>query len=82
MDTLQLVAKLVQRYLVRICAEHAGVSDGKLANYIPELASVDPNGFAMSTCGVESGGLVRLRDVNRYRLASWPPTWTSMRWDC
>ena len=48
MDTLQLVAKLLQRYLDRICAEHAGVSDGKLANYIPELASVDPNGFAMS----------------------------------
>ncbi len=42
------MAKLVQQYLDRICAEHAGVSDGKLANYIPELASVDPNGFAMS----------------------------------
>ena len=47
-DTLQPVAELVQRYLDRICAEHAGVTDGALADYIPELASVDPAGFALS----------------------------------
>ncbi|GJF10849.1 glutaminase [Mycolicibacterium cyprinidarum] len=38
----------MQHYLDRICAEHVDVSDGKLADYIPELASVDPNGFALS----------------------------------
>jgi glutaminase len=45
---LQPVAELVQRYLDRICAEHAGVTDGALADYIPELAAVDPDGFALS----------------------------------
>ena len=48
MDTLHPVAELVQRYLDRICAEHAGVTDGALADYIPELAAVDPDGFALS----------------------------------
>lgn len=47
-DTLQRVAELVQRYLDRIWAEHAGDREGKLADYIPELASVDPAGFALS----------------------------------
>lgn len=42
------MADLVQQYLDDICAEHAGVTDGKLADYIPELACVDPNGFALS----------------------------------
>jgi glutaminase len=42
------VAELVQRYLDRICVEHADCSDGELASYIPELASVDPDGFGMS----------------------------------
>lgn len=42
------MAQLVQHYLDRICAEHAGVTDGALADYIPELASVDPDGFALS----------------------------------
>ncbi|HYJ57586.1 MAG TPA: glutaminase, partial [Mycobacterium sp.] len=42
------MSELVQRYLDRICAEHAGVTDGALADYIPELASVDPAGFALS----------------------------------
>ncbi len=48
MDTLQPVAELVQRYLDRICAQYAGVTDGKLADYIPELARVDPDGLALS----------------------------------
>lgn len=42
------VATLVQRYLDGILAEHAAVSDGALANYIPELARVDPTGFGLS----------------------------------
>ncbi|MCH9641010.1 MAG: glutaminase A [Actinomycetia bacterium] len=42
------MAELVQQYLDRIWAEHAGDRDGKLADYIPELASVDPDGFALS----------------------------------
>src|SRR5262245_24610835 len=47
-DRLQAVAELVQRYLDQILAEHAGVTEGALAGYIPELASVDPAGFALS----------------------------------
>jgi glutaminase len=42
------VATLVQRYLDRIRLQHAGVTDGKLADYIPELARVDPDGFGLS----------------------------------
>jgi glutaminase len=42
------VAELVQRYLDQIRAEHAGVTDGALADYIPELAAVDPDGFGLS----------------------------------
>jgi len=42
------VAALVQQYLDRIRAEHAEVSDGALASYIPELTRVDPNGFGVS----------------------------------
>ena len=42
------MAQLVQRYLDRIREEHAGVAKGALADYIPELASVDPNGFGVS----------------------------------
>lgn len=42
------MARLVQRYLDRIREEHAGVNEGALADYIPELARVDPNGFGLS----------------------------------
>ncbi|PXX02550.1 L-glutaminase [Mycolicibacterium moriokaense] len=42
------MAELVQRYLNLIRDEHAGVTDGALATYIPELADVDPNGFGLS----------------------------------
>ncbi|HYO03030.1 MAG TPA: glutaminase A [Mycobacterium sp.] len=42
------MAQLVQRYLDRILDEHRPVTDGALASYIPELARVDPNGFALS----------------------------------
>ena len=42
------MAELVQRYLDQIRDEHASVTDGALATYIPELAGVDPTGFALS----------------------------------
>ncbi|MBS1695845.1 MAG: glutaminase A [Actinobacteria bacterium] len=42
------MAELVQRYLDRIRDEHAGVVEGHLADYIPELATVDPDGFGVS----------------------------------
>jgi glutaminase len=42
------VAELVQRYLDTIREEHAGVTDGAVADYIPELARVDPSGFGLS----------------------------------
>jgi glutaminase len=45
---MQLVAKLVQRYLDRIRAQHIDVTDGALASYIPELTRVDPGGFGVS----------------------------------
>lgn len=39
---------LVQHYLDQIREEHLGVTDGALASYIPELAAVDPSGFALT----------------------------------
>ncbi len=42
------VAHLVQRYLDQVIAEYAGVTDGALADYIPELADVDPSGFGLA----------------------------------
>lgn len=42
------VTALVQRYLDGILAEHAAVSEGALASYIPELARVDPTMFGLS----------------------------------
>jgi glutaminase len=48
LDTIQTVAELVQRYLDQIRDEHAKVTDGTLASYIPELASVDPTGFGLA----------------------------------
>jgi glutaminase len=42
------MARLVQRYLDRIREQYAGVTDGALADYIPELAGVDPTGLGMS----------------------------------
>ena len=46
--TIADVSELVQRYLDQILREHAGDTAGKLADYIPELAAVDPAGFAIS----------------------------------
>jgi glutaminase len=42
------VTELVQRYLDQIRDEHASVTDGALASYIPELAGVDPDGLGLS----------------------------------
>lgn len=42
------MARLVQQYLDRIREDHAGDSEGALADYIPELASVDADGFGLS----------------------------------
>ncbi|OHV03073.1 glutaminase A [Mycobacterium talmoniae] len=42
------MADLVQSYLDRIVAEHAATAEGALADYIPELAGVDPRGFGLS----------------------------------
>mgnify|MGYP006265764285 CR=1 FL=1 len=42
------MAELVQHYLDDIVAEYAGVADGALADYIPELTEVDPNGFGLT----------------------------------
>ncbi|WP_326545823.1 glutaminase A [Mycolicibacterium sp. ND9-15] len=42
------MAELVQRYLDQILADHVSSTDGALADYIPELARVDPDGFGLS----------------------------------
>ncbi len=42
------MAELVQRYLDQLVAEFAGVADGALADYIPELTQVDPAGFGLA----------------------------------
>lgn len=38
----------MQHYLDDIVAEYAGVTDGALADYIPELAEADPNRFGLT----------------------------------
>ena len=42
------MAELVQRYLDQILHEHAHITDGAVADYIPELARVDPTRFGLS----------------------------------
>jgi glutaminase len=42
------VAELVQQYLDRIRAQQVDVRDGAVADYIPELANVDPEDFGLS----------------------------------
>ncbi len=42
------MAELVQTYLDELVAEFAPVSDGTLADYIPQLAAVDPTGFGLT----------------------------------
>lgn len=44
------MAELVQEYLDQIRAEHLANTDGTLADYIPELACVDPNALGLSLC--------------------------------
>lgn len=38
----------MQNYLDRVRLEYQGVDDGELADYIPELAQVDPTGFGLA----------------------------------
>jgi glutaminase len=40
--------RLVQSYLDELVAEFSSVSDGALADYIPELTRVDPTGFGLT----------------------------------
>ena len=40
--------RLVQRYLDELVAEFSSVTDGALADYIPELTRVDPAGFGLT----------------------------------
>lgn len=42
------MAELVQQYLDQILADHVSNTDGKPADYIPELTRVDPDGFGLS----------------------------------
>ncbi|MGN7781386.1 glutaminase A [Mycolicibacterium sp. 22603] len=42
------MSHLVQNYLDRVRLEYQGVDDGELADYIPELAQVDPAGFGLA----------------------------------
>ncbi|MGW0162876.1 glutaminase A [Mycobacterium sp. NPDC003323] len=42
------MSQLVQNYLDRIRHEYSAVHDGALADYIPELAGVDPAGFGFA----------------------------------
>ncbi|RAV08347.1 glutaminase A [Mycolicibacterium sp. GF69] len=42
------MAELVQQYLDQILADHVSNTDGALADYIPELARVDPDEFGLS----------------------------------
>ncbi|MGV0660078.1 glutaminase, partial [Mycolicibacterium pulveris] len=44
------MAELVQEDLDQIRAEHLANTDGALADYIPELACVDPNALGLSLC--------------------------------
>ena len=56
------MAQLVQRYLDDIVAEYAPVTDGALADYIPELTEVDPTGFGL-TLSASDGYLYRAGDA-------------------
>ena len=47
------MAELVQRYLDELVAEYAPVSDGRLADYIPELTQVDPTGFGLTVSATD-----------------------------
>ena len=47
------MAQLVQHYLDRLMAEFACVDDGALADYIPELAQVNPAGFGLTVSSAD-----------------------------
>ncbi len=41
------LASPIEAYLQQLHARHAGVADGKVADYIPELSKADPNWFGI-----------------------------------
>lgn len=57
-----IMADLVQRYLDEIVTEYRSVTDGALADYIPELAEVDPAGFGL-TLSASDGYLYEAGDA-------------------
>lgn len=68
MPELDLAA--LQRHIDDVTRETAGVRDGAPAQYIPELASVDPNRFAIAIRTV-AGDVVSAGDVDdRFTLQS------------
>lgn len=88
--TIADVSELVRRYLDQILREHAGDTAGKLADYIPELAAVDPAGFAITLSSSTARSMkpvisqhnspssrCRSRSPTRWRWTSWgKPRWT------
>ena len=55
-NTTPLCSSPVQDYLDELHAEYSGIAEGKVANYIPELAKADPNWFG-------AGVIIRVRFV-------------------
>lgn len=53
----------IDRYLASICADCAGDNRGKVADYIPELAAVEPDRFGAAIAAVD-GRLWACGDVN------------------
>ncbi|WP_304111393.1 glutaminase A [Mycolicibacterium bacteremicum] len=58
------MSQLVQNYLDRIRHEYQSVDDGELADYIPELAQVDPAGFGLALSSAD-GYVYRSGDATR-----------------
>ncbi|MGI9161380.1 MAG: glutaminase A [Mycobacterium sp.] len=56
------MAQLVQRYLDDIVAEYAPITDGALADYIPELTEADPTSFGL-TLSASDGYLYQAGDA-------------------
>src|SRR5437773_61022 len=55
-NTTPLCSSPVQDYLDQLHAEYSGIAEGKVANYIPELAKADPNWFGI--CLVTLNGTI------------------------
>jgi glutaminase len=55
----------IQAYLEQLHQQHAGLSTGQVATYIPELAKADPSGFAIAIATVDG----QVYEVGDSRLA-------------